>query len=258
MTRVTALAIAAVVVLAGIGWFLFGTGPARKHVTADFPNTVNLYPGAEVKVLGVTVGSVEAVTVRGTRVDVTMSYDGALTLPAHAHAVIVPPSIVGDRFVQLAPAYTGGPTLADGARLDSEHTDVPVELDDAYTSIDNLAKALGPNGANAHGALSRLLTESAANLNGNGDAAHRTIQQLSGAVSTLADSSPDFAATVTNLGELTGTLAADDPQVRALVGNLATVSGELNGQRDELAGATDNLPTPTTSSPLDQLLGGGR
>jgi virulence factor Mce-like protein len=224
-----------------VGLVVLLSGPGAKHLAADFPNTVNLYPGAEVKVLGVTVGSVDSVAVRGTTVHVEMSYDGARSLPADAHAAIVPPSIVGDRFVQLSPPYTGGPALADGAQLDVAHTEVPVELDEAYNSINNLAKALGPDGANSTGALSRLLTASAANLGGNGDAVHRTIQQLSGAVSTLADARGDFAATVTNLGALTGTLAANDGQVRDLLGNLATVSDELDGQRDELRGATENL-----------------
>jgi len=237
----TVVALVAAAVLAVAGVFALVSGPAAKHLAADFPNTVNLYPGAQVKVLGVTVGSVDSVTVRGTTVHVEMSYDGARSLPAEVHAAIVPPSIVGDRFIQLAPPYTGGPALPDGARLDTRRTEVPVELDEAYNSINNLAKALGPDGANSTGALSRLLTASAANLDGNGDAVHQTIQQLSGAVSTLADSRHDIAGTVTNLGELTGTLAANDGQVRELIDNLATVSSELNGQRDELRGATENL-----------------
>ena len=242
MTRrpVTVAIVVAAAALAVAGLALV-SGPAAKHLAADFPNTVNLYPGAQVKVLGVTVGSVDSVTVRGTQVHVEMSYDGARSLPAEAHAVIVPPSIVGDRFIQLTPPYTGGPALADGAALDTAHTEVPVELDEAYNSINNLAKALGPDGANSTGALSRLLTASAANLDGNGDAVHQTITQLSGAVSTLAEARGDIAGTVTNLGSLTATLAADDGQVRELVDNLAEVSGELNGQRGELRGATENL-----------------
>jgi phospholipid/cholesterol/gamma-HCH transport system substrate-binding protein len=242
MSRVS-LAIGAVLaaVVLVVGLVVLVSGPSAKHLAADFPNTVNLYPGAEVKVLGVTVGSVDSVAVRGTTVHVEMSYDGARSLPADAHAAIVPPSIVGDRFVQLSPPYIGGPALADGAQLDVANTEVPVELDEAYNSINNLAKALGPDGANSTGALSRLLTASAANLGGNGDAVHQTITQLSGAVSTLADARGDFAGTVTNLGALTATLAANDGQVRDLLGNLATVSDELNGQRDELRGATRNL-----------------
>ena len=52
--------------------------------------------------------------------------------------MIVPPSIVGDRFIQLAPAYDSGRSCADGAYLDLDHTGVPVELDDTYRPIGKL------------------------------------------------------------------------------------------------------------------------
>ena len=35
----------------------------------------------------------------------TMSYDADVKIPADAKAVIIAPSIVGDRYVQLTPAY---------------------------------------------------------------------------------------------------------------------------------------------------------
>ena len=46
--------------------------------------------------------------------------------------MIVAPSIVGDRFVQLTPVYEGGEVLADGAVLDTDRTSIPLELDQIY------------------------------------------------------------------------------------------------------------------------------
>jgi virulence factor Mce-like protein len=232
--------IVALATLAAISVTLL-SGPGRRHLSADFPNTINLYPGAQLKVLGVPVGSVDDVAVRGTTVHVEMSYADTLALPASVHAAIVPPSIVGDRFVQLTPPYTGGPVLADHTNLATDRTQVPIELDQTYRGLDDLASALGPQGANSHGALSNLLTATAANLSGNGGALRGTIHQLSGAVDTLSASRGDIAGTVTNLADITGTLAGDDDQVRALIENLATVSTQLNGERNELRGAADNL-----------------
>ena len=74
---------------------------------------------------------------------------------------MISPSVVGDRFIQLGPAYTGGPVLPDNSRLGIDRTAVPVELDDIFKSIDNLALALGPEGANKDGALSRLVDSTA-------------------------------------------------------------------------------------------------
>ena len=70
--------------------------------------------------LGVAVGTVDKVTPSGTDVVVTMHYDADVNVPADAKAVIVSPSIVGDRYIQLTPVYKSGPKLADGAVLQTD------------------------------------------------------------------------------------------------------------------------------------------
>ena len=74
------------------------------------------------------------------------------------------PSVVSDRYIQLAPVYTGGPAMSDNATIPRDRTATPVELDQLYTSLNKLATSLGPNGANSKGALSNLLNTAAANL----------------------------------------------------------------------------------------------
>ena len=58
--------------------------------------------------LGVSVGTVDKITPSGTDVVVEMVYDEDVNLPEDAEAVIITPSIVGDRYVQITPVYTGG------------------------------------------------------------------------------------------------------------------------------------------------------
>ena len=129
----------------------------QKTVTAYFPRTVSLYEGSDVRVLGVPVGTIDKVEPEGTRVKVMMNYDSEVKIPSDAEAVIISPSIVGDRYVQLTPAYTSGDVLADGTVLEESRTSVPLELDQIYSSLDQLTVALGPNGANKNGALTDLL-----------------------------------------------------------------------------------------------------
>src|SRR5690606_16271290 len=94
----------------------------KKYLTADFAQVNALYKGAAVKVLGVPVGKVESMEARGDSVRVKISYKGDLKLPSDVKAVVVSPAIVGDRFVQLAPAYSGGAALQDNATLSMERT----------------------------------------------------------------------------------------------------------------------------------------
>src|SRR5207249_249268 len=152
----------------------------------------------------------------GDSVTVVLEYDGKYRLPAHAQAAVVAPSLVSDRYVQLLPAYSGGPALRSGADIPLSRTAVPVELDQITGNLDRLSTALGPNGANKNGALSDLLDTAAKNLDGNGTRIHQTIGDLSQATATLAGGREDLFSTVTNLQQFTSTLAANDPQVRRL------------------------------------------
>ncbi len=239
LTALTGLVLV-LLVLAGFA-VLRPAGADDRTLTATFPRTTSLYAGAKVKVLGVPVGQVEEIKVVGTAVEVTITYDADLKVPADVHALIVPPSIVGDRFIQLAPAYEGGAELANNARLGPDRTGVPVELDDTYDALDKFAAGLGPEGANKDGAFSRLVTATAKNITGHGREFNTAIREFAGAISTLAGSSGDASDTVENLAVLTDTLAGKDAELRALVNNLATVGAELNGQRNEITGSVAEL-----------------
>jgi phospholipid/cholesterol/gamma-HCH transport system substrate-binding protein len=196
-----------------------------------------------VRVLGVRIGHVVAVRPQGRTVRVEMRYDREWQVPAGAQAVIVPPSVVSDRYVQLTPAYNGGAALPDGAELPVERTAAPMEIDDIYKALDEFNRALGPQGANADGALSDLLATGRANLEGNGAALGETLDGLSRALDTLSDGRQDLFGTVGNLQQFTTALARSDQQVRSFNQQLAGVAQQLAGERDELAAALRNLAT---------------
>jgi virulence factor Mce-like protein len=216
-------------------------GRAGTRITAYFDKTVGVYSGSEVKVLGIGVGRITSVTPEGDRVRVDMSVDDGIEIPAGAQAVVVAPSLVSDRYVQLTPAYESGPLMTSGTVIPLDRTATPVELDDLTASVNDLATALGPNGANKNGAVSNVLDTAAANLAGNGELFNQTIQQLSAASAALADSRGDLFTTVDNLSKFTTALAESDAQVRSFNDRLADVSGYLAEDRDELGTALNSL-----------------
>jgi phospholipid/cholesterol/gamma-HCH transport system substrate-binding protein len=237
--------VAVVALVATAAWVMWPDQP-KKYVDATFPRTVALYEGSDVKILGVPVGKVESVDPDGTKVRVKLWYDGEVDLPADAKAVIVSPSVVGDRFVQLTPAYDGsGPTLPDGAHLGEERTAEPVELDQIYQSLNDLNVALGPKGANKDGSLSRLLDATARNFDGQGRQFHQTITDLSRFTGTLDNNKEEMFASLRQLARFTAVLRANDQNVRAFNANLAQMSVFLEGERDDLAGALANLGRAT-------------
>jgi phospholipid/cholesterol/gamma-HCH transport system substrate-binding protein len=238
--RVIVPVIVLALLAAGAWTFLWG-GKELKTLTAHFPRTVSIYEGSDVRVLGVPIGTVDSVTPSGTDVVVKMSYDAEVEVPEEAAAVIVSPSIVGDRFVQLTPVYTDGPVLADGATLETDRTAVPLELDQIYESLDDLTVALGPNGANADGALTDLLETTAENFGGQGAKFHQTIEDFSELTGTLDDNKEELFGSAEALEGFIRTLAKNDGTVRQFNRSLATVSEMLAGERDELAASLRNL-----------------
>ncbi|HEY0951816.1 MCE family protein [Nocardioides sp.] len=245
MTAVAKRAIvpaAIVIALVAAALTMFGGGET-KTLTAHFPRTISIYEGSDVRVLGVPVGQVDTVTPSGTDVVVTMSYDADVKVPADAKAAIVAPSIVGDRFVQLTPVYTGGDVIADGAVLEEDRTAVPLELDQIYSSLDDLTVALGPTGANRNGAFSDLLETTAENFGGQGAKFHQTIQDFGKLSQTLDDNKDELFGSARELEGFIGTLAKNDKTVRKFNDSLAQVSEMLSGERQELSASLKNLAT---------------
>ncbi|MEO5653045.1 MAG: MCE family protein [Marmoricola sp.] len=231
------IAIAAVLVLFAATFFALHTSTKSRTVNAYFDRTVSIYEGSELRVMGVRIGTVTAVVPEGDRVRVAMEYDDEYKLPADAKAAIITPTLTADRFVQLAPAYTKGPVLADGAKIDLPDTGTPVELDRIYQSLSDLTQALGPNGANRNGALDDLLSAGNKALAGNGKLGNQTLLNLSAAVQVFGDNSGPLFNSVTNLSQLTDTLAANDKFVDSFMGDLASVSTQLSGERGNLQSA---------------------
>jgi ABC-type transporter Mla subunit MlaD len=116
-----------------------------------------------------------------------------------------------------------------------------VSVDEITSTLDQLAKAFGPNGADQNGTLQTLLHNLALNLQGNGQNAHDTITALSGALGALSHDGPAIGSTVTNLDQLTQTLASNNGVVSSLYGNLAAVSDSLSSDSHEIGTALSTL-----------------
>ena len=239
LNRLSGKVLAAVVaaLLLAATYFVSTGGTAEQTITAHFSRAVAIYPGSEVRLMGVRIGKVDAVVPEGDSVRVQMSYDARYRLPASAKAVIVTPTLVADRFVQLTPAYTKGPVLRDGADIPLDRTGSPVEIDRIYRSLAQLGTALGPDGANKTGALDDLISAGANALRGQGALANQAINDLADAAGVFGDNRGALFSSVRRLAELTQVLAANDQFVDQFMGDLAGVSTQLAGEREELRGA---------------------
>jgi phospholipid/cholesterol/gamma-HCH transport system substrate-binding protein len=234
VSRVVLRTAVAVVAFAVVGGYLVLREDTRQEpvrVIAEFESAVGLYAGSDVRVLGVKVGEVTGVSPDGEVVRVDLEVDADIAVAASTDAVIVAPSLVSDRYVQLSEPWTDGPRLESGTTIPTARTAVPVEIDQLYESLDQVVSLLGPDGANSDGALSELITVGSDNLDGNGRRIRKVLADLGQATGTLSDAGDDTFAVVKNLDRFARVLLANDGHVSDVDQQLARVTRTLAADR---------------------------
>jgi phospholipid/cholesterol/gamma-HCH transport system substrate-binding protein len=270
----TVLAVALVVVMvAGVVVAVRATGQTgRTMVVGYFDNSTGVFPGDDVRILGVPVGKVDKIEPQPERVKIWFWFDRKYKVPADVNAVILSPQLVTGRAIQLTPAYASGPTLGDGAEIPQSRTAVPVEWDDIRDQLQRLNKLLQPTKPGGVSTLGEFINTAADNLRGQGATIRDTVIKLSQTLSALGDHSEDLFGTFKNLSTLVSALhdstdlleqlnhnlaavtalLADDPnKVGQTIGDLNAVVGDLQSfaadNREALGTTSDKLASVTTA-----------
>jgi phospholipid/cholesterol/gamma-HCH transport system substrate-binding protein len=214
-----------------------------KSVTAYFASTTAIYPGDEVRVVGVKVGRIASIQPVGTQSKVTLDIDRHVPIPADAKAVIVAQNLVSARYIQLTPAYQlgGGPTMPSGAVIPIDRTAVPVEWDAVREQLMRLATDLGPRADAQSPAAARFIDSAADAMGGNGEKLRQTIAQLSGVGRILADGSGNIVEIVNNLQTFVTALSGSGEQIVQFQDRLATLSSVIDSNRTSLDLALTDL-----------------
>ncbi|OBK70771.1 MCE family protein [Mycobacterium sp. 1274761.0] len=213
-----------------------------QTITAYFSSATGLYPGDEVRVAGVKVGTIAAVTPQPDHAAVTLQVDHGVAVPADARAVIVAQNLVAARYVQLAPLYRPGqPRLGDGDVIAADRTAVPIEWDEVKTQLSRLATELGPDSTLSTSSAGRFINSAANAMAGNGDKLRQTFAQLSQLARILSEGSGDVVATIKNLQTFVTALRDSSDDLVLFSDRLATFSAVLDDSRSDLDAAMTEL-----------------
>jgi virulence factor Mce-like protein len=137
---VTALAIAALLLVALVFVAADGSGDDDYRVRAIFDNVASAVEGEDVKIAGARVGTIESLDVTdGNKAAVVLKIEEAGFTPFHedARCTIRPQSLIGEKFVECDPGDASAPELPeiDDGEGEGEHllplerTSSPVDLD---------------------------------------------------------------------------------------------------------------------------------
>jgi phospholipid/cholesterol/gamma-HCH transport system substrate-binding protein len=218
-------------------------GTARTTIVGYFQNTNGLFRGDDVRILGVTVGKIDNIEPEPSRAKVTFWVDSKYKVPAEAKAVIMSPSLVTARTIQLVPAYSGGRTMADDAVIPIERTAVPVEWDDFRDQLEKLTATLQPTQPGGTSTFGAFINTAADNLRGQGATLRDTVIKLSQAFSALGDHSDDIFTTIRNLSVFVSALQSSARLLTELNGNLSAVTGLIANDPTEIGNAVKDLNT---------------
>lgn len=221
------LAVAIVAVLVASGCSPFGGGSGTYHLTAYFPRAVALYKSSQVRVLGLPAGTVDSVVVEGTRVKVTMSISNDIPVPKDVEALIAPQSLIGERYIQLSPAWRNGEDKApDGMQI--AKTVIPVEPDEALAELKKFIDSLDPQG------LGSLINNLSDDLQGQGPTLNHALDQVSQIVSTFADKDQQLAEIVDHFDAFTATLVTRESQLGDILSTFSQATQVLADERQSL------------------------
>ena len=234
------LVVVLALVAAFVGWQLYKK-LTTNTVVAYFPETLALYPGDKVQIMGVKVGSIDKIEPAGDKMKVTFHYEYKYKVPANATASILNPSLVSSRTIQLSPPYTGGPVMEDDAVIPIDRTQVPVEYDELRDSLNRILTDLGPTPEQPKGPFGDVIESFADGFAGKGEQINKTLNSLSEALTTLNEGRGDFFAVIKSLALFVNALYKSDQQFVALNNDLAQFTNSFTNTDRELATALRDL-----------------
>jgi phospholipid/cholesterol/gamma-HCH transport system substrate-binding protein len=214
------------------GEFVFG----GYRVNAVFKTASDLVPGDDVTMAGLRVGKVESLQPSASNTQVTMLLHRDFTpLYADARAVIRQKNLLGETYIELNRGSAGSQPIADGGRIDENHTLTPVEIDQVLNALDpqvrdqldvvinSLGQATAGRGADMNASASDLssiavdLQTLAHTLASNSDHLDALIADLTKVIETLAAWHADFRAMITDWDNVMATLAAREQNLQGTI-----------------------------------------
>jgi phospholipid/cholesterol/gamma-HCH transport system substrate-binding protein len=254
------LASVTVVALVGLGWSIAGASTTDRHepqtVVAQFADASPLLVGNDVKVDGVAVGQVTAMSVVDGHADVSFTVDErALPLHTDATADVRPVSLLGERFLDIGRGTASAPVLPAGGVIPLSHTTQSTDLDQVLNVLDH----------NTGDALAALVTMLGQGMQGNGADVADTIKALAPAMTdadglarVLNEQNTTLNSLVDHVAPVAQSLAQDNGRtLDSLVGSTHDLLGVTAGRQQQLQQTLSQLPGTLSEarSTLAQLAG---
>ena len=199
---------------------------------ADFTNVSGLKNGQFVRIAGVEVGKVKAMSIKpDNTVEVMFSADPSVVLTEGTRAVIRYDDLIGGRYMALEEGAGGTRILPAGNTIPLARTSPALDLDALIGGFRPLFRALDPDQVNA---LSGQLISA---FEGQGDTIGSFFRQTATLTNKLSDRDHLIGQVITNLNAVLGSLGDQSSQFAQAVDSLAGLVQTLSDRRQDISAA---------------------
>jgi phospholipid/cholesterol/gamma-HCH transport system substrate-binding protein len=235
---------AVMLALSAFLFLIFGqyrTGSTQGY-SAMFTDASQLKSGDSVRVAGIRVGTVNAVSLQpDNTVLVKFDADRDVTLTAGTKAAVRYLNLVGDRYLEIVVGPGSMRSLPPGSRIPADHTLPALDLDLLLGGLKPVVRGLNPRDVNA---LTAALLQV---FQGQGQTLQSLLSKTSSFSNDVANKNQAVEKLVDNLNTVVQTLAEQGDQFSGAIDRLQRLVSDLSSDRDTIGDAIQALNTGTAS-----------
>ncbi len=238
LARMTALVAVGAMTLTGCDFSVYSLplpggadlGDNPYEVKVEFNDVLDLVPQSAVKVDDVTVGKVDDIDLDGYVAEVTVLIRGDVKLPDNAEAHIRQTSLLGEKFVSLAPPSSGASAarLGDGDRIPLERSGRNPEVEEVLGAMSLLLNGGGV------AQLKTISTELSKALEGRESNVKSVLDELDTFMAQLDDNKEAIVQAIESLNRLAISLNRQKPAITRALDRMPEALASIDRQRDDL------------------------
>jgi phospholipid/cholesterol/gamma-HCH transport system substrate-binding protein len=207
-------------------------------VTVHFHDVLDLVPQASVKVNDVAVGRIDRIDLSAdnTTAMVTLRVNGDVRLPANAYARLRQSSLLGEKFVELAPPPDNAAgKLADGAVIPLDRTNRNPQIEEVLGAVSLLLNGGGIE------QLQTIVQELNKAFTGNEEEIRSLLGNVNDVVTRLDGQRGEITKALDGLNRLSANLREQTGNINTALDGLSPGLREIEAQRGQLVGMLQSL-----------------
>ncbi len=228
-----------------------GSFGGQDEFKAVFTDVTGVAKGDDVRIAGVSVGSVSGVeVVQKDKALVTFGVDEGTPITQNTTATLRFRNLVGQRYMSLAQGSEGGTTrLKVGSTIPLERTQDALDLNLLLNGFKPVFEALSPEDTN------KFAFEIVQTLQGESGNVETLLATTSSLTNTLAGRDKLIGDVVTNLSETLDIIGTRDTELRQTIDTLTTFVSGLKKDRNAILNSIDSI-AGLTEETADLLVDG--